>query len=63
MTRGHDPLVSAFDPGPSIVRADDARTPLDGRAPAVVRPTGAGETTVTATAPGCTPVTVRLEAR
>jgi len=42
---------------------DDVHTTFDGRALAVVRPTGAGPITVTATAPGCAPVTVRLEAR
>ena len=42
---------------------DDVHTTFDGRALAVVRPTGAGPITVTATAPGCAPVTVHLEAR
>jgi hypothetical protein len=36
---------------------------FDGRALAVVRPTGAGTITVTATAEGCDPVRVRMEAR
>ncbi|WP_346618476.1 glycoside hydrolase family 2 TIM barrel-domain containing protein [Blastococcus montanus] len=42
---------------------DDVATTFDGRALAVVRPTGAGAITVTATAEGCAPVTVILEAR
>ncbi|KGH46795.1 glycoside hydrolase [Modestobacter caceresii] len=42
---------------------DDVHATFDGRALAVVRPTGPGEITVTATAPGCALVTVRLEAR
>jgi beta-galactosidase len=42
---------------------DDVHTTFDGRALAVVRPTAAGPITVTTTAPGCTPVTVHLEAR
>jgi beta-galactosidase len=42
---------------------DDVHTTFDGRALAVVRPTGAGPITVTTTAPGCAPVTVHLEAR
>ena len=40
------------------------RTPfIEGRALAVVRPTGAGTITVTASAEGCEPVTVSVEAR
>jgi beta-galactosidase len=42
---------------------DDVHTTFDGRALAVVRPTGAGTITVTATTDGCAPVTLRLEAR
>ncbi|MCZ2848807.1 glycoside hydrolase family 2 TIM barrel-domain containing protein [Modestobacter sp. VKM Ac-2978] len=42
---------------------DDVHTTFDGRALAVVRPTGAGTITVTATADGCDPVTVTVEAR
>ena len=42
---------------------DEVHTTFDGRALAVVRPTGAGTLTVTATADGCDPVTVSVEAR
>jgi hypothetical protein len=42
---------------------DDVHTTFDGRALAVVRPTGAGTITVTATADGCEPVTVTVTAR
>jgi beta-galactosidase len=42
---------------------DDVATTFDGRALAIVRPTGAGAITVTASAHGCDPVSVRLEAR
>jgi hypothetical protein len=42
---------------------DDVHTTFDGRALAVVRPTGPGTITVTATADGCDPVTVTVEAR
>ena len=41
---------------------DDVHTTFDGRALAVVRPTGAGTITVTASAPGCEDVVVRVEA-
>jgi len=41
---------------------DDVHTTFDGRALAVVRPTGTGRITVTATAEGCTPVTVDVDA-
>ena len=40
-----------------------SHTTFDGRALAVVRPTGAGTITVTATADGCEPVSVTVEAR
>ena len=42
---------------------DDVHTTFDGRALAVVRPDGAGTITVTATAEGCEPVSVTVEAR
>ena len=42
---------------------DTVHTTFDGRVLAVVRPTGAGTITVTATAEGCAPVTVTVEAR
>jgi hypothetical protein len=42
---------------------DDVHTTFDGRALAVVRPTGAGTVTVTATAAGSEPVSVTVEAR
>ena len=42
---------------------DDVHTTFDGRALAVVRPTGSGTITVTATAAGCDPVTVTVDAR
>jgi beta-galactosidase len=42
---------------------DDVHTTFDGRALAVVRPTGAGTVTVTATADGCDPVSVTVDAR
>jgi beta-galactosidase len=42
---------------------DDVHTTFDGRALAVVRPSGAGTITVTASAHGCDPVTVTVEAR
>jgi beta-galactosidase len=42
---------------------DDVHTTFDGRALAVVRPTGAGAITVTASAPGWDAVTARIEAR
>jgi hypothetical protein len=42
---------------------DDVHTTFDGRALAVVRPTGRGSITVTASAPGCDPITVTVEAR
>jgi hypothetical protein len=42
---------------------DDVSTTFDGRALAVVRPTGPGPITLTATAPGCDAVTTRVEAR
>ena len=42
---------------------DDVSTTFDGRALAVVRPTGPGTITLTATAPGCEPVTTTIEAR
>lgn len=42
---------------------DDVHTTFDGRALAVVRPTGAGTITLTATAPGCPPVSLGIEAR
>jgi beta-galactosidase len=38
-------------------------TPFDGRALAVVRPTGAGTITVSVSGPDCPPVTVTVEAR
>jgi beta-galactosidase len=38
-------------------------TTFDGRALAVVRPTGAGTITITVTADGCEPTTVRIDAR
>ena len=42
---------------------DDVHTTFDGRALAVVRPTGAGTITLTATADGCDPVSVTVDAR
>jgi beta-galactosidase len=42
---------------------DDVSTTFDGRALAVVRPTGPGRFSVTATAPGCADVTLHVEAR
>ena len=42
---------------------DDVHTTFDGRALAVVRPTGPGTITVTAGADGCEAVAVRIEAR
>ncbi len=42
---------------------DDVHTTYDGRALAVIRPTGPGWITVTATAEGCEPVEVTVEAR
>jgi beta-galactosidase len=42
---------------------DDVHTTFDGRALAVVRPTGAGTVTLSATADGCDPVRVTVEAR
>ncbi|WP_029432067.1 glycoside hydrolase family 2 TIM barrel-domain containing protein [Blastococcus sp. URHD0036] len=41
---------------------DDVHTTFDGRALAVVRPTGAGAVTVTVTAEGCEPAVVRVQA-
>jgi hypothetical protein len=41
---------------------DAVHTTFDGRALAVVRPTGAGTVTVTVSAEGCTPVTVEITA-
>jgi hypothetical protein len=73
---GADREVTVTVDGPAVLQAlgsaapateesylDDVHTTFDGRALAVVRPTGAGPITVTATAPGCTPVTVQVEAR
>jgi hypothetical protein len=42
---------------------DDVHTTIDGRALAVVRPTGPETITVTASVPGCEDVTVTVEAR
>jgi beta-galactosidase len=42
---------------------DDVHTTFDGRALAVLRPTGPGTVTVTASAPGCDDVRVTVEAR
>jgi beta-galactosidase len=42
---------------------DDVHTTFDGRALAVVRPTGPGVITLTATADGCAPVSVTVEAQ
>jgi beta-galactosidase len=42
---------------------DDVHTTFDGRALAVVRPTGGGTITVTASAPDCQDVTLGIEAR
>ena len=42
---------------------DDVHTTFDGRALAVVRPTGAGTITVTATADGCDPVKLTVDVR
>jgi beta-galactosidase len=42
---------------------DHVHTTFDGRALAVVRPIGAGTITVTASAPGCDPVRVTVDAR
>jgi hypothetical protein len=41
---------------------DDVHSTFDGRALAVVRPTGPGTITVTASAPGCADVTVTVQA-
>jgi beta-galactosidase len=42
---------------------DDVHTTFDGRALAVVRPTGAGTITVRASAPGCEPTSTTIQAR
>ena len=42
---------------------DAEQTTFDGRALAVIRPTGPGDITVTVTADGCDPQQVRVEAR
>ena len=42
---------------------DDVHTTFDGRALAVVRPTGAGAITVRASAPGCEPTSTTIQAR
>ncbi|CCH88400.1 Glycoside hydrolase family 2 sugar binding [Modestobacter italicus] len=73
---GADRQVTVAVDGPAVLQGlgsaapateesylDEVHTTFDGHALAVVRPTGAGPITVTATAPGCAPVTVRLEAR
>ncbi|MEX5707792.1 glycoside hydrolase family 2 TIM barrel-domain containing protein [Parafrankia sp. FMc6] len=50
------------DPRPTENFFDTVRTTFDGRALAVIRPTAPGSITVTATAEGCEPSTVRIEA-
>ncbi|MBL7493814.1 DUF4982 domain-containing protein [Frankia sp. AgB1.9] len=51
------------DPRPTENFFDTARTTFDGRALAVIRPTGPGAITVSVTAEGCEPATVRIEAQ
>ncbi|ONH52057.1 glycoside hydrolase [Frankia sp. CcI49] len=50
------------DPRPEENFFDRTRTTFDGRALAVIRPTGPGVITVTVTADGCAPAVVRVEA-
>jgi beta-galactosidase len=50
------------NPEPEENFFDDVHTPFDGKALAVVRPTGAGTIALTVTAEGCTPQTVRIDA-
>ncbi|OHV44749.1 glycoside hydrolase [Parafrankia soli] len=50
------------DPKPTENFFDTVRTTFDGRALAVIRPTAPGAITVTLTADGCEPSTVRIEA-
>ena len=59
------PSASGASAAPATAESylDTVHTTFDGRVLAVVRPTGAGTITVTATAEGCAPVTVTVEAR
>jgi beta-galactosidase len=72
---GRDRLVSVEVEGPAVLQAlgsgdpateedfvSDSRRTFDGRALAVVRPTGEGGITVTVRADGCKPVVVPLQA-
>ncbi|GLY38870.1 beta-galactosidase [Amycolatopsis sp. NBRC 101858] len=73
---GRDRAVTVTVSGPAVLQALGSAEPVteetfsarehrtfDGRALAVVRPTGAGAITVTAEAPGCPPVNLDLTAR
>jgi hypothetical protein len=73
---GRDRAITVAVEGPAVLAGfgsaapateesytDDVHTTFDGRALVVVRPTGAGTITVTATAEGCDPVTVTVAAR
>ncbi|MCZ2815944.1 glycoside hydrolase family 2 TIM barrel-domain containing protein [Modestobacter sp. VKM Ac-2984] len=62
---GAGTLVGLGSAAPATAESylDAVHTTFDGRALAVVRPTGPGTITVTATAEGCAPVTVSVEAR
>ena len=60
-------VLQAFGSGEPAERRGASRAPrcttFDGRALAVVRPTGAGRITLTATAEGCDPQQVQIDAR
>jgi len=73
---GCDRLVTVYVDGPAVLQGlgsaapateefylDDRHTTYDGRVLGVVRPTGVGTITVTATAPGCPDAVVVIEAR
>ena len=49
--------------GTRIDRTHPVTWTFDGRALAVIRPTGPGDITVTVTADGCDPQQIRVEAR
>ena len=58
-------MLQAFGSGNPVTTEtfnSATHTTFDGRALAIVRPAGAGEITVTATAEGCAPVIVTLKA-
>ncbi|WP_249522556.1 glycoside hydrolase family 2 TIM barrel-domain containing protein [Modestobacter marinus] len=72
---GVDRVVTVVVEGPAVLAGfgsaapsttesylDDVHTTFDGRALAVVRPTGPGTITLTATAEGCAPVAVTVQA-